>query len=97
MNRWVTAGMPGLHSLRDGDGTGSHPGAIVEDQREIREGPRFFIDNAPGFSCVLSFETVVAALPALTPATVDVLLIDLALPECRVSTAFVSSRDGTSR
>jgi DNA-binding NarL/FixJ family response regulator len=54
--------------------------AIVEDQREIREGLRFFIDNAPGFSCAASFETVEAALPALTPASVDVVLMDLALP-----------------
>ena len=54
--------------------------AIVEDQREIREGLRYFIDNTPGFSCVGSFESVEAALPALTPATVDVVLMDLALP-----------------
>ena len=54
--------------------------ATVEDQREIREGLRFFIDNAPGFRCVGSFGSVEEALPALTPASVDVLLMDLALP-----------------
>ena len=54
--------------------------ATVEDQREIREGLRFFIDNAPGFRCVGSFGSVEEALPALTPANVDVVLMDLALP-----------------
>ena len=54
--------------------------ATVEDQREIREGLRFFIDNAPGFRCVGSFGSVEEALPALTPASVDVVLMDLALP-----------------
>lgn len=54
--------------------------AIVEDQREIREGLRYFLDNAPGFSCVGAFDSVEAALPALTPDGVDVVLMDLALP-----------------
>ena len=54
--------------------------AIVEDQRDIREGLRFFIDNAPGFHCAGSFETVEEALPALTPTSVDLVLMDLALP-----------------
>jgi DNA-binding NarL/FixJ family response regulator len=54
--------------------------ATVEDQREIREGLRFFIDNAPGFRCVGSFGSVEEALPALTPTNVDVVLMDLALP-----------------
>jgi DNA-binding NarL/FixJ family response regulator len=54
--------------------------ATVEDQRGIREGLRFFIDNAPGFRCTGSFGSVEEALPALTPTTVDVVLMDLALP-----------------
>jgi DNA-binding NarL/FixJ family response regulator len=54
--------------------------ATVEDQREIREGLRFFLDNAPGFRCVGSFGSVEEALPALTPTSVDVVLMDLALP-----------------
>jgi DNA-binding NarL/FixJ family response regulator len=54
--------------------------ATVEDQREIREGLRFFIDNAPGFRCVGAFGSVEEAMPALTPARVDVVLMDLALP-----------------
>lgn len=54
--------------------------AIVEDQREIREGLRYFVDNTPGFSCVGAFESVEAALRTLQPASVDVILMDLALP-----------------
>ena len=54
--------------------------ATVDDQRGIREGLRFFIDNAPGFRCTGCFGSVEEALPALTPATVDVVLMDLALP-----------------
>jgi len=54
--------------------------ATVEDQRGIREGLRFFIDNAPGFRCTGCFGSVEEALPALTPAHVDIVLMDLALP-----------------
>ena len=54
--------------------------ATVEDQREIREGLRFFIDNAPGFRCTGCFGSVEEALPALTPGDVDLVLMDLALP-----------------
>ena len=54
--------------------------AIVEDEREIREGLRFFIDHAPGFSCTQTFGSVEEALPTLTPATVDIVLMDLGLP-----------------
>jgi DNA-binding NarL/FixJ family response regulator len=80
MNRRVTADMPGLHSLEMETAVVDTRVAIVEDQREIREGLRFFIDNAPGFSCVGSFETVEALLPVLTPGFVDIVLMDLALP-----------------
>ena len=51
--------------------------ATVEDQRGIREGLRFFIDNAPGFRCTGCFGSVEEALPALTPASVDIVLMDL--------------------
>ena len=54
--------------------------ATVDDQREIREGLRFFINNAPGFRCTGCFGSVEEALPALTPGSVDVVLMDLALP-----------------
>ena len=54
--------------------------ATVEDQRGIREGLRFFLDNTPGFRCTGCFGSVEEALPALTPASVDIVLMDLALP-----------------
>jgi len=54
--------------------------ATVDDQRGIREGLRFFIDNAPGFRCTGCFGSMEEALPELTPASVDVVLMDLALP-----------------
>ena len=54
--------------------------ATVDDQREIREGLRFFINNAPGFRCTGCFGSVEEALPALTPGSVDIVLMDLALP-----------------
>jgi DNA-binding NarL/FixJ family response regulator len=54
--------------------------AIVEDEREIREGLRFFIDKAPGFRCTECFESMEEALRALTPARVDIVLLDLGLP-----------------
>ena len=54
--------------------------AIVEDQVDIREGFRFFIDNTPGFRCSGSFGSVEEALPALTPETTQLVVMDLALP-----------------
>ena len=54
--------------------------ATVEDQRGIREGLRFFLDNAPGFRCTGCFGSLEEALPTLTPASEDIVLMDLALP-----------------
>jgi DNA-binding NarL/FixJ family response regulator len=54
--------------------------ATVEDQREIREGLRYFIDQTPGFRCVGCFGSVEDALPALTAGNTDLVLMDLALP-----------------
>jgi len=54
--------------------------ATVEDQPGIREGLRFFIDNAPGFRCTGSFGSVEEALPSLTAGSVDIVLMDLGLP-----------------
>ena len=54
--------------------------ATVEDQRDIREGLRFFIDNTPGYHCIGCFESVEKALPMLTAANVDLVLMDLGLP-----------------
>jgi DNA-binding NarL/FixJ family response regulator len=54
--------------------------AIVEDQREVREGLRFLIDGTEGYRCTGCFASVEEALPALAPALPDVVLMDLGLP-----------------
>lgn len=52
--------------------------AIVEDQRDIREGLTFLIANTAGFCSVGAFGSVEAALAGLPEA--DVVLIDIGLP-----------------
>ena len=54
--------------------------AIVEDQREIREGLRFLIDATAGYLCAGAFAAMEPALAVLTPAVADVVLMDLGLP-----------------
>jgi DNA-binding NarL/FixJ family response regulator len=54
--------------------------AIVEDQREIREGLRFLIDATAGYACAGAFGAMEPALATLTPALADVVLMDLGLP-----------------
>jgi DNA-binding NarL/FixJ family response regulator len=54
--------------------------AIVEDQRDIREGLRFLIDGTPGYVCAGAFPAVEPALTAVSPAVADIVLMDLGLP-----------------
>lgn len=54
--------------------------AIVEDQRDIRDGLRFLIDGTPGYTCAGAFGAMEPALAALSPAVVDIVLMDLGLP-----------------
>jgi DNA-binding NarL/FixJ family response regulator len=54
--------------------------AIVDDQREIREGLRFLIDGTPGYRCAGAFGSMEEALPALSTALADVVLCDIGLP-----------------
>ena len=54
--------------------------AIVEDQRDIREGLRFLIDGTPGYACAGAFGAMESALAALSPAVADIVLMDLGLP-----------------
>ena len=54
--------------------------AIVEDQRDIRDGLRFLIDGTPGYACAGAFGAVEPALASLSPANVDIVLMDLGLP-----------------
>jgi DNA-binding NarL/FixJ family response regulator len=54
--------------------------AIVEDQREIREGLRFLIDATSGYRCAGAFAAMEPSLADLTPSIADVVLMYLGLP-----------------
>jgi DNA-binding NarL/FixJ family response regulator len=54
--------------------------AIVEDQREIREGLALLIGASPGFRCVGAWRTMEEAVAAVRAGPPDVLLVDLELP-----------------
>ncbi|MGH9315060.1 MAG: response regulator [Vicinamibacterales bacterium] len=54
--------------------------AIVEDQRDIREGLRFLIDSTPGYRCTGCFGSMEEALPAMPSLPADIVLNDLGLP-----------------
>lgn len=54
--------------------------AIVEDQREIREGLALLINSKAGFRCVGAWRTMEEALTAVDAAWPKVLLVDLELP-----------------
>ena len=53
--------------------------AIVEDQREIREGLAALIDGTPGFRCTGRFHTMEEALADIREVP-DVVLFDIGLP-----------------
>jgi DNA-binding NarL/FixJ family response regulator len=52
--------------------------AIIEDQRDIREGLRFLIDGTTGFQCTGSFRSMEEALADFRGA--DVAVVDIGLP-----------------
>ena len=54
--------------------------AIVEDQREIREGLTSLIDGTPGYRCTGSFRTMEETLAQIGRNLPDVALIDIGLP-----------------
>lgn len=54
--------------------------AIIEDQREIREGLRELIDAAEDVRCVAAFGSVEEVLPNVGPDLPDVVLVDIGLP-----------------
>jgi DNA-binding NarL/FixJ family response regulator len=56
------------------------PVAIIEDQREIREGLRELIDGAEDFRCTAAFGSVEEALPNIGSDLPEVTLIDIGLP-----------------
>src|SRR5260221_10125227 len=54
--------------------------AIVEDQREVREGLGALINGTRGFSCVGGYRTMEAALEGIGGVAPDVMLVDIGLP-----------------
>ena len=54
--------------------------AIIEDQREFREGLAFLIDGTEGFRCTQRFGSMEEALDPLGSDLPDVALVDIGLP-----------------
>jgi len=54
--------------------------AVVEDEREIREGLAFLIGSSPGFQCVATCASAEDALRDVPPSQADVVLMDIQLP-----------------
>ena len=54
--------------------------AIIEDQREVREGLAILINGTRGFRCMASFRTMEDALRMISGALPTVVLTDLGLP-----------------
>jgi DNA-binding NarL/FixJ family response regulator len=54
--------------------------AIIEDQREIREGLKELIDGAEGFHCSGAFGSVEEVLPGIGSDPPEVVLVDIGLP-----------------
>jgi DNA-binding NarL/FixJ family response regulator len=54
--------------------------AIIEDQREFREGLAFLIDGSEGYRCTQGFGSMEEALASLGRDVPDVALVDIGLP-----------------
>jgi DNA-binding NarL/FixJ family response regulator len=54
--------------------------ALIEDQREIREGLRTLIDGTSGYCCAAAFRSMEEALQRTAYETPDVILVDIGLP-----------------
>ena len=54
--------------------------AIIEDQREFREGLAFLIDSSEGYRCPQRFGSMEEALDPLGRDPPDVVLVDIGLP-----------------
>lgn len=54
--------------------------AVIEDQRDVREGLGALIQGTHGFTCASIFRTMDEALDRIDPGAVDVVLTDLRLP-----------------
>jgi DNA-binding NarL/FixJ family response regulator len=65
---------------RSTSGTAPLRVALVEDQRDIREGLALLIGGTEGYRCTGSYWSMEEAIPAITAAPPDVVLADLGLP-----------------
>jgi DNA-binding NarL/FixJ family response regulator len=54
--------------------------AVIEDQREIREGLRALIDGTSGYGCTGAFRTMEEALERVARERPHVILVDIGLP-----------------
>lgn len=54
--------------------------AVIEDQRELREGLKVLLDFTANFRCVRSFGSMEAALAELEDDSADLVLTDIGLP-----------------
>jgi DNA-binding NarL/FixJ family response regulator len=54
--------------------------AVIEDQREIREGLRALIDGTPGYGCTGAFRSMEEALERVAREKPHVILVDIGLP-----------------
>ena len=55
--------------------------AIIEDERELREGLQSLINLTPNLSCVKSFGTMETALREIRDDEIDLVLTDIGLPK----------------
>jgi DNA-binding NarL/FixJ family response regulator len=55
--------------------------AIIEDERDLREGLRSLINFTPNFKCVGSFRSMEEALQNINPKQTDLVLTDIGLPQ----------------
>ena len=55
--------------------------AIIEDERELREGLQLLVNYTPNFSCVKSFGSMETALHQISLREVDLVLTDIGLPK----------------
>ena len=54
--------------------------AVVEDERELREGLRALLDFTPDFACINCFGSMEEALRRIDQNSVDLILTDIGLP-----------------
>lgn len=54
--------------------------AVIEDQRELRNGLRYLLDFSPNFECAGSFGSMEEALRQIDAKEVDLVLTDIGLP-----------------